>query len=93
MARAHRTKDDRDLGGLDDIRPAEPYWSNPFSSFHPAVAFCYLACALGFAMAAMQPAYAALSLAGALACAAAAHSTQGIGGSSSAPYAADLPGA
>ena len=29
----------------------------------------------------------------ALACAAAAHSTQGIGGSSSAPYAADLPGA
>ena len=28
-----------------------------------------------------------------LACAAAAHSTQGIGGSSSAPYAADLPGA
>ncbi len=71
MARAHRTKDDRDLGGLDDIRPAEPYWSNPFSSFHPAVAFCYLACALGFAMAAMQPAYVALSLAGALACAAA----------------------
>ena len=29
----------------------------------------------------------------ALACAAAAHSTQGIGGSASAPYAADLPGA
>ena len=29
----------------------------------------------------------------ALACAAAAHSTQGIGGSSSAPYVADLPGA
>ena len=28
-----------------------------------------------------------------VACAAAAHSTQGIGGSSSAPYAADLPGA
>ena len=28
-----------------------------------------------------------------LACAAAAHSTQGTGGSSSAPYAADLPGA
>ncbi|MDU5163968.1 MAG: PfkB family carbohydrate kinase [Actinomyces sp.] len=29
----------------------------------------------------------------ALACAAAAHSTQGIGGSTSAPYAADLAGA
>lgn len=38
-----------------------------FSSYHPAVAFSFLASAALFAMAAMHPVYAALSLAGALA--------------------------
>ncbi len=41
---------------------------NPFSAYHPVVALIYLVCAAAFAMAAMQPVYAALSLAGALAC-------------------------
>ena len=41
---------------------------NPFSAYHPAVALAYLVCAAGFAMAAMQPVYAGLSLAGALTC-------------------------
>ena len=43
---------------------------NPFSAYHPVVALIYLVCAAAFAMAAMQPVYAALSFAGALACAA-----------------------
>ncbi len=43
--------------------------SCPFSTYHPLVAFIYLVCAILFAMAAMQPVYAALSLAGAFACA------------------------
>ena len=42
---------------------------NPFSAHHPAVALTYLVCAAAFAMAAMQPVYAGLSLAGALVCA------------------------
>lgn len=42
---------------------------NPFSAYHPAVALTYLVCAAGFAMAAMQPVYAGISLAGALICA------------------------
>lgn len=42
---------------------------NPFSDFHPAVVVVYLVCAAGFAMAASQPVYAALSYAGAGACA------------------------
>lgn len=42
---------------------------NPFSAYHPVVALTYLVCAAGFAMAAMQPVYAGLSLAGALVCA------------------------
>lgn len=43
---------------------------NPFSAYHPVVALTYLTCAAAFAMAAMQSVYAALSLVGALACAA-----------------------
>lgn len=43
---------------------------NPFASYHPAVAFTFLVCAAAFAMAAMQPVYVALSLAGSLACSA-----------------------
>ena len=39
---------------------------NPFSAYHPAVALTYLVCAAAFAMAAMQPVYAGLSLVGAL---------------------------
>ena len=42
---------------------------NPFSAYHPAVALTYLVCAAAFAMAAMQPVYAGLSLVGALVCA------------------------
>lgn len=42
---------------------------SPFSAYHPVVALTYLVCAAGFAMAAMQPVYAGLSLAGALVCA------------------------
>lgn len=41
---------------------------NVFQTYHPAVAFVYLACALALTMACMHPVYAALSLAGALAC-------------------------
>ena len=40
-----------------------------FETYHPAVAFAYLACCIAFAMAALQPVYIVLSLAGALACA------------------------
>lgn len=39
-----------------------------FKTYHPAVAFAYLACAIACTMAVMHPLYAALSLAGALAC-------------------------
>lgn len=41
---------------------------NPFRTYHPAVALGYLACAIAFTMAIMQPVYAALSLVGAVAC-------------------------
>ncbi len=41
--------------------------TNVFHTYHPAVAFAYLACAIALAMACMHPVYAALSLAGALA--------------------------
>lgn len=41
--------------------------ANVFQTYHPAIAFCYLACAIVFSMAALQPVYVALSLAGALA--------------------------
>lgn len=39
-----------------------------FHTYHPAVPFAYLACALALTMACMHPVYIALSLAGALAC-------------------------
>lgn len=41
---------------------------NVFATYHPAVAFCYLACVIVLAMAAMQPVCVALALAGALGC-------------------------
>ena len=41
---------------------------NPFLTYHPAVAFVYLACAIAFSMVVMQPAFVALSLMGAIAC-------------------------
>lgn len=41
---------------------------NPFLTYHPAVAFAYLACAIVFSMAVMQPVYVALSLVGAIVC-------------------------
>lgn len=41
--------------------------SQAFSTYHPAVAFAFIVCAAVFSMAAMQPVYVALSLAGALA--------------------------
>ena len=40
---------------------------NVFSTYHPAVAFVFLACALVFSMAAMQPVYVLISFAGAFA--------------------------
>lgn len=43
---------------------------NAFQTYHPAVAFAYLACAIVLSMAAMQPVFVALSLAGAVACSA-----------------------
>lgn len=46
------------------------YPDNPFRDYHPAAAAAYLACALAITMAAMQPAFVAISLAGALACSA-----------------------
>lgn len=41
--------------------------NHAFSTYHPAVAFAFIVCAAAFSMAAMQPVYVALSLAGALA--------------------------
>lgn len=41
---------------------------NPFLTYHPAVAFAYLGCAIVFSMATLQPVCAALSLVGAVAC-------------------------
>lgn len=41
---------------------------NPFATYHPAVAFAFLACTIVLSMAAMQPVYVALSFAGAVAC-------------------------
>lgn len=41
---------------------------NVFHTYHPAVAFIFLVCALGLSMCCMHPVYAAFSLAGALAC-------------------------
>lgn len=41
---------------------------NPFATYHPAVAFAFLACAIVLSMAAMQPVYVALSFAGAVTC-------------------------
>ncbi len=43
--------------------------NNPFSIYHPAVAFVYLACCIVFSMVMMHPVYAALSFMGAFACA------------------------
>lgn len=43
---------------------------NVFHSYHPAVAFSFLACALVLTMACLQPLYVAVSLVGALACSA-----------------------
>ena len=40
-----------------------------FETYHPAVAFAYLACCIALSMAALQPVYVVLSLAGALVCA------------------------
>ena len=42
--------------------------SNLFRTYHPAVAFVYMACAIAFSMAVMQPVFVALSLMGAIAC-------------------------
>ena len=41
---------------------------NPFATYHPAVAFVFLACAIVISMAALQPVFIALSFLGALAC-------------------------
>lgn len=41
---------------------------NPFATYHPAVAFVFLACAIVISMAALQPVFVALSFSGALAC-------------------------
>ena len=41
---------------------------NPFTTYHPAVAFVFLACAIVISMAALQPVFVALSFLGALAC-------------------------
>lgn len=41
---------------------------NPFVTYHPAVAFVFLACAIVISMAALQPVFVALSFLGALAC-------------------------
>ena len=41
---------------------------NPFATYHPAVAFVFLACAIVISMAALQPVFVALSFLGALAC-------------------------
>ena len=41
---------------------------NPFATYHPAVAFVFLACAIVISMAALQPEFVALSFLGALAC-------------------------
>ena len=42
--------------------------ANVLTTYHPAVGFCYLACAVALTMAALHPVLSALSLAGALAC-------------------------
>ena len=49
---------------------------NAFSTYHPAAAFTYLACAIVLAMAALHPVCAALSLAGAFACSCACRSVR-----------------
>lgn len=54
-------------GGPDASRPAGAYGTGPFDAFHPVVPFLYLACTIGFSMAAMQPVYVALSVCGSLA--------------------------
>ena len=41
---------------------------NPFATYHPAVAFVFLACAIVISMAALQPVFVALSFLGALTC-------------------------
>lgn len=41
---------------------------NPFATYHPTVAFVFLACAIVISMAALQPVFVALSFLGALAC-------------------------
>lgn len=41
---------------------------NPFATYHPAVAFVFLACAIVISMAALQPVFVALSFLGALVC-------------------------
>lgn len=43
---------------------------NPFATYHPAVAFAYLACAIVISMAAMHPVFVAISLVGSVACSA-----------------------
>lgn len=47
---------------MNEARP------NAFQTYHPAVAFAFLACAIVLSMAAMQPVFVALSFAGSLAC-------------------------
>lgn len=42
--------------------------SNAFQTYHPAVAFAYLACAIVLSMATLQPVFVVLSFAGAVAC-------------------------
>ena len=47
---------------MHDVKPIA------FQTYHPAVAFAFLACAIVISMAALQPVFCALSLAGAFAC-------------------------
>lgn len=54
---------------------------NPFATYHPAVAFVFLACAIVISMAALQPVFVALSFSGALACSAVCRGARATAGS------------
>lgn len=54
---------------------------NPFATYHPAVAFVFLACAIVISMAALQPVFVALSFLGALACSAVCRGARATAGS------------
>ena len=49
---------------------------NAFQTYHPAVAFAYLACAIALSMMTLHPVFSALSLAGAAACSAVCRGAQ-----------------